>query len=233
MKTTQLIYGITAAIFIASALRGTSVREVTVFSSVTVDGRKLPLPSVDQPVNCILVSEGYQEIGDGESAGASSPAAQVLNPLIVALTKYSFQCVRQGGTPPPLMILCHWGHATPRPIDAGPEFDHERAQMLALVGGEALGRGLPFECEAIRAAANEERFFMVVSAYDFAAYTEKRVRRLLWRTLMSVPSYQLSPVQAWPLLTATGAALFGHETSMPRRIDVNVSGILNPEGPAR
>jgi hypothetical protein len=229
MKTIRLLFGLAASALIASGLHGASTHEVTVFSSITVEGKKLSLPTADAPLMCILANGGNRNIGGFDPAVTATPVQTILSLVSRALTRNSFRCGRPDEGAPSLMIVCHWGHATPPAMDAGPEFNGDRAEMLALVGGAALGRALDQERAAIVTAANDERFFVIVSAYDYAAYSNSGAKRLLWRSQMSVPSYGLSTTQAWPLLTAAGAALFGRETPLPRRIAVEVGGVLNPE----
>jgi hypothetical protein len=87
---------------------------------------------------------------------------------------------------------------------------------------------LEAERSAIFEAAGDERYFILVSAYDYAVYAKEGAKRLLWRTQMSVPSHGLVPEQAWPMLVAAGAPLFGRDTPLPRRIEIKVAGQLRP-----
>jgi hypothetical protein len=231
MKITPALLVFTTAILFADGLLASSAHEVTVFSRVTAAGRKHPVPSLMQPATCRLVGGGYQELGDGRPDPLRVAPAAVLNPLFSALTKRFYQATRDAEAKPSLLIVCHWGVATPPQYGAGPEFNHARAEMLGLVGGEAIGHSLQTEREAILTAANDERYFVIVSAYDFEAYAADHTQTLMWRTQMSVPTYGTTPEQAWPLLVVAGTALFGLETPQPRRISIPGSGVLNTDEP--
>jgi hypothetical protein len=211
-----------------TGLRGAPTHEVTVFSSLTAAGRKFGAGARPE-IQCALASGGYRPIGGYDSDCAATAPTRILNLVALALTKNSFDPRRQE-SPPALLIVCHWGHVLPSEVDGGAEFEFERAQRLALVGGAVLSSTLTrLERETILTAANDQRYFVIVSAYDWAAYSERDTKQLLWRSQMSVPSYGLSANQAWPMLTAAGAALFGRETPFPRRIALHVAGILARE----
>jgi hypothetical protein len=92
-------------------------------------------------------------------------------------------------------------------------------QMLGLVGAAALERHFTTDAQVkeIAPAAGEDRDFVVLSAYDWAAITRKE-RRLIWRAMMSLPSAGTSLEESVPALVKAGAPFFGRETGLPQHV---------------
>lgn len=65
-------------------------------------------------------------------------------------------------------------------------------------------------------------FFVVASAYDYAALVKKE-RRLLWRTKMTVNALGVNMLETVPPLIASAGAYFGRETETPVVINKRVS----------
>lgn len=206
--------------------------EVTVYSYVTDDGKRVVAPTPERPVCGLLVHGGYQEIGAPGARSQNVAAEQTRVDQLVrgALDAGGFQCPTKQALSTGLLVVCHWGCTHPYPPDSDPnEWYLEKLQMLALVGGRALNlTNSESERATILRAAGDDRYFVIVSAYDLAVYAEQKTKRLLWRTQMSVPSDGLSQEQALPLLVTAGVALFGCETTLPRRVEMNVAGQLSP-----
>ena len=98
--------------------------------------------------------------------------------------------------------------------------------LLDLVGGRVLadGKNRALRSALIDAAA-EERYFLIVSAFEPATY-DRKTKTLLWRTQCSVPIPGISQVQAFPILAGAGAAYFGRETLLPEFIALDVAKTL-------
>ena len=62
--------------------------------------------------------------------------------------------------------------------------------------------------------AADDCYYVVASAYDYAAFTRQQ-RMLLWRTRMTVNSKGISQVQSLPTLIATAAPYFGRDMPEP------------------
>jgi hypothetical protein len=224
-------FAFTGFICVVQPSSAAQAHEVTVYSFVTADGRKTPAATSEQPAGARLVAGGLQQIGGPPTHHLITPSdlARVAQPLGGALGAHGFQLTTET-TSTEHLIVFHCGFAYPTPVDpAGNLWHHEKLEMLTLVGGRALSRAvLEAERAAIFQAAGDERYFVVVSAYDYAVYAKQGTKRLLWRTQMSVPSHGLMPEQAWPMLVTAGAPLFGRDTPLPRRIEIKVTGQLRP-----
>ncbi|PTX96620.1 hypothetical protein [Opitutus sp. ER46] len=92
------------------------------------------------------------------------------------------------------------------------------------------GRILPSEEEkTMRHELGEERYFLVVMAYDYRVLQKEKRRALVWTTHMNVRAAGNNFALVLPELTRAGAALFGRDTPDPvhiqptlRRGDVQV-----------
>ncbi|MEO7412770.1 MAG: hypothetical protein ABIZ81_05385 [Opitutaceae bacterium] len=98
--------------------------------------------------------------------------------------------------------------------------------------GGSVGDMLPDPFEQLRNRSVEydrmidelfsSSFFVVASAYDYAALV-KGQRRVLWRTKLTVNSLGVNMLETVPALIATGGAYFGRETETPVVINKRVS----------
>ena len=89
--------------------------------------------------------------------------------------------------------------------------------MVSIVAGSAIQRQAHFteaDWQKLNEAFAEDRYYIIVSAYDFAA-SLKGEHVLLWRTRMSTPRQGVWMRDIVPALVAGGSALFGRETDVP------------------
>jgi hypothetical protein len=212
--------------------------DVIVYSRVTADGKKLVAPSAEHPVYYLLVSGGFGEAGQ-TVRGESSPPPAVVEKMVreslgtqgyVAATKQS-PCID-------IFIVFNWGYLNPiivstfeegrvdprNPSAQPPLIEHQEVlneeQMLGLLGAAALDDkqfATNSQVQQIAQAAGEERYFVVLSAYDFPAITHK-VRKLVWRAMMSLPASGTDLTESLPALVKAGAPYFGRESGLPRHV---------------
>ena len=99
--------------------------------------------------------------------------------------------------------------------------------MLGLVAGNTL-RNLDRDSELdIVEKAEQDRYFVMLSAYDFAAYRKSRQLVLLWQAKMSAPSDSLARFSdVLNALVWAGGPYFGRETAQPKTFILPVT----PEG---
>jgi hypothetical protein len=213
-----------------------TAHEVTVYAYTTPAGKRMPSPGLERPARCLLVAGGRRELGHSRRGLVPAPHEGV-DPLVrAALQVNHYPGVRKGEAPE-LVVAYHWGVANPELAGDRSGMDDiliNEQQMLALVGGAAL-TGVELETERARiiAAAMEERYFLVVSAYDFATTAKSKKRLLLWRAQMSLPAAGHGEERALSFLAAAGGSLFGRDTTFPRRIEIAVSGELRAAPAAR
>ncbi len=239
--------GARALLILAFALGGRAgVRaEPTTAVDVVVDftpaGRKLDRPALGKPVYYYPLLGGYQALG--ASAAGDDPAPpplEVAHLVAVELARQGYlatRAVSEGGhlvlaPPPTLVIAVHWGRLHPvidapaDPAVGGGRYFNEN-QMLALVGGDSIqDLLLGFGREQIMHEAEQNRYFVVVTAFDYHAARKSHQRVQLWQAKMSVPTNGVTLTEVLPAMVRAGGPLFGRETKRPQTLFVP----LAPEG---
>ena len=209
---------------------------------MTAEGRKVPHPSPEQPAYYYPVVAGYRQIGNMIAGETSPPILKVIHHLALALAKQGYVASHEASsdharskrvrsvlalTPPPSLILVfHWGSMNPVVVVGGdPAAPNpvvvNQSQMVALVGGQSLDNlDLAFEREAVMQGAERDRYFVTVAAYDFAAYSQRHRKVVLWMAKMSLPSDGVTMPQVMPSLIAAGEPFLGRETTRPQWVTV-------------
>lgn len=198
--------------------------DVNVVVDMTEAGRKITPPTKESPAFYYPVLAGYRESGSLVAGETSPPPTPVAKLLAKALAAQHYYVVGTKTPAPTLLLVFHWGYMNPQIDDIG---DNENPQqlfwnqreMLALVAGNTLGNVGPFgfQRDDILQASREDRYFVIVSAYDFeAAKTKKKV--LLWQTKMSTPSNRVSLAEVIPGMITAGGPRFGRETKLPESV---------------
>lgn len=194
---------------------------VNVNVSLTEAGKKLAPPTKAKPVYYYPLLAGWREEGPAEAGEKAPISAALVKPLARALAQQGFLVVGHGTPPPTLLLVFHWGALN---VDGEESEDEDgepqkqvfnQAKMLALVGGSTFGAlDLNFEREAVMQAAEEDRYFVLVSAFDYADAVKKK-KTLLWRARMSTPSRGVVMTEVVQALVDSGAPHFGRATVRP------------------
>lgn len=205
-----------------------SSRQIIVYSFFTDAGRGLAAPTQEKPARYALGSGGYHEWG-GIRAGEKPVTLAFVEPLVRAALRINAYTGLRTGESPELVLVFHWGCLRPEPrgLPTG-AFDVilNQHHLLDLVGaGTLVAHPDPVLRSALTEAAAEERYFLIVSAYDPPA-TGEDPTRLVWRTQCSLPLNGLSQEQAFPILAAAGAGHFGRETRVPDFVTLDVEQVL-------
>jgi hypothetical protein len=217
--------GTLALLAVGSACAALSPRAI-VIGDVTIEGTKRPLPTKEVPVYYLPVIAGYGERG-AVMDGTKPPAeAEVVEAVVKALAQEHYLLMKPGSTPD-LMLVIWWGRINPL-IDEMPQNEGEVAptrvfintrEMMALVGAFKADAFFKFDPDQLREAARDDRYFLLIGAFDFAAMARKE-KKLLWSARMSTESTGRSPDEIFPLLAASGAAVFGRDTA-PALLDTS------------
>jgi hypothetical protein len=211
----------------------TNQTRVDVVVDMTREGRKLQPPSPGNPAYYLPLVRGYREMGKTVAGTTPPPAVGVVHQIAVELAKQGYLVVSKDVSTPSLILLIQWGSLNPEigNFDPGNDprqkyFFNER-QMLALVGGNTLEHmDLDFERETVMQGAEEDRYFVALSAFDFKTYVSKHKKVLLWEAKMSLPSTGVTIDGALPALILAGGPLFGRETTRPKMLILPIT----PEG---
>jgi hypothetical protein len=238
-------FGACACVLGGSSLRAGNLfgppkdTEVNIVVDLTEDGRKVPLPTRAQPAFYFPVVGGYREMGALVAGEKRPPATPVARLLAKALAAQGYLVMGEKTPPPTLLLVFHWGYMNPQIDDATPAVPPDdpsqalpqqifwnQKEMLALVAGHTLtDRVMGFEREDVLQAAREDRYFVLVAAFDFEAAKERK-KKLLWLARMSTPSNRITLAEALPALIASGGPHFGRETDRPQI----VTALLAREG---
>ena len=218
---------------IAPALAQPSIR-VAIASDITEEGQNTPVPTADKPVFYYAVTPGYVNVGTA-LAGETSPSKSYVQRLFArALAGRGYHYQRTGKTPPPIALLLQWGYAVPD-INADMQFVNE-ADMETLVMGTSKLEENKFSSKvsSLYDAARLPRYYVTVTAIDFAAFAQKKTV-VLWVTRASTELEANHLAEVLPTLIASAAPLFGTQSDQPRLIDaplVPAAGVA-PAAPAK
>jgi hypothetical protein len=202
---------------------------VNVIVDMTDEGKKVAPPTREKPAFYYPVVAGYREEGAIVAGEKKPPDNPVSHLLAKALAAQNYYVVGTRTPAPTLLLVFHWGYMNPQidesldPDNPQKTFWNER-EMLALVAGNTLKNvsQFGFEREDILQAARDERYFVIVSAYDFKAATGKK-KVLLWRAKMSTPSTSVSLAEVIPAMITAGGPRFGRETRLPESVTAAIA----------
>jgi hypothetical protein len=203
--------------------------DVNVVVDKTEAGRAVQTPTKEKPAFYYPVLAGYREAVSLVAGETSPPPTPVAKLLAKALAAQHYYVVGTQTPPPTLLLVFHWGYMNPQidelgdPENPQQQFWNQR-EMLALVAGNTLNNVNPFGFQRndILQNARDDRYFVIVSAYDFAAAKEKK-KKLLWQAKMSTPSNRVSLAEVIPGLIAAGGPHFGRETKLPESVTAPIA----------
>jgi len=220
LRPVLLLAVLTAA---AAASAAEPVVDVNVIVDVTEAGRKLTRPTPAQPAYYAPLIGGFHEEGD-TVAGDKRPAQNfVLHEFAKALAAQGYLVAGAGTPVPTVLLVFHWGSMNPNIAESGDPDDPDQnflneKRMVALVAGQTLNNLNPFsERQEAMLAARTNRYYAMVTAYDFAAAKQHK-KIALWRAKMSLPSAGVELADVVPVLIDSGATWFGRETLRPVRV---------------
>lgn len=194
---------------------GTLPPQVIVVGDVGPAGKQLTPPDAGHPVYYFPVVVGYKEMG-AAIAGEKKPVKNdVSHTLAVELAKQHY-LVMNAQHPPEQLLVFWWGSMNPEIQDFGSNdpgdqvFFNER-EMLALVGAYKTQMMAPWALQDLKSAARDDRYFVIIMAFDFAAARQHQ-KKMLWMARMSTASVGTDLPSVIPALVATGGPTFGRDT---------------------
>ncbi len=203
---------------------------MTVFCEVTDYGRTWPVASPEHPVHYILHDGGRKEYGDNVT-GDVTPAQDYLAGILRhSLEASGFLPAADHAPPPALVLFANWGsHHRLDPETAMRFPDLARRHLIErgrLVGGPRYAHE-NFETKEyklfpplsnrgargsfLREQTEQSLYFVIVSAYDLAAFARNE-HRLVWRTTMTVNAVGINMAESLPPLVLTAGPYFGRQT---------------------
>ena len=239
MRTLLKLAGVFVVLGVGCA-RADRMSNINIFSFLTPAGQKIAPPTADQPAICLLVNGGYHE--EGEMVAGENPPdpAKVQDLVYKALAAAHYLAYPPDKLPKSrdlklsYIIVYYWGYMNPKTedadagddndADASPTVDFNGAAMISLVAGDSLDRMVPNTqiWDETLAAAEQDRYFVFISAYSPAAYFKNRERKLLWRAQMSLPSTGVTFDQSIDALVASSVNYLGRSTDLPQQVNMDL-----------
>ena len=194
--------------------------QVIVVGDVTKLGKETRVPDAEHPIYYVPLTPD-QPKKDTKPADRKPPAEgkqptreEVLNRLGAALAKRHYLPAGPGH-PPEIVLSFWWGTADPQlenygTDDALQEDSFNERAMIALVGSDKKQELMNWHSKDLRSAARQERHYVVVMAFDYAAAVQKQ-KKILWITRTSLASADTDLAGAIEPLVATAAPAFGRE----------------------
>jgi len=189
----------------------------------TVAGEKPPPPEkVDQFVRRALAAANYH--------GANVSFMHVLNGALNQTFPAGYDPAKSDSKEIDYIIVYHWGYMNPEKTAFGDNGDGSNAtsndivfnqpMMLALVAGGSIAHLTPDDMRwgDVMQAANENRYFLVITAYSPAGYFKHHEKRLLWRAQMSLDSDGTDQTESMPALASASVNYLGRQTNLPEKI---------------
>lgn len=203
--------------------------DVLVCSYFTAAGSGSAAPTVERPSFCSIVADPARSWHG--PPGDEPPPPEAVRRLVrrgLGVNSYHTEDPENRAH---VIVVYHWGWISPLLSDpkTGNEAFFNRSEMIGIVAGRAFDRLTSTDRTEVMAAIREERFFVIVSAYDAGDWAKHQRRTLLWRTHLSVPSERLTSRNAAPILLAAGGSLFGRDTLGLRTITIDVAGALRTD----
>jgi len=231
--------------------------DMVVVAETSPESAKLVRPTPDQPASYVAFDDGYREAGDPVANEKPPTAAAVARALRQTLAAEGYRPAT-AQTPPTLLLIYHWGslNRDSLAIRNGMEIDPNLKARVALVAGRAYERQidddivqrqisrdlhtnfppplfLSDQARELRQLAQDDRYFVIVTAYDYAALGRHEARRL-WRTKMSASNAGVAMAAALPALIQGGGPYFGrgNEDSQFVRTALGLGGKVETGSPA-
>lgn len=213
--------------------------EMTVNTEVTPNGRLLRTPTPANPMYYVTFPVGYKPLGDVVGGEKPPPQEQLERALRKSLAVNGYLPATAPDHPANLVIFYYWGSHNRLDRETESMFPQlaarHRMERAILVGGkqqlEKMTRTMEWgesitdrtaEYEYLRDQATDDLYYVVASAYDYAALAKKE-RKLIWRTTMTVAARGVAMDETMVPLIATAGPYFGREMEDPaiemRRID--------------
>ncbi len=204
-------------------------------------------PKPGQPIYYIL-NLAQLSLGEGIAGVKMPAPALVEQALVAELAKQGFVRTKVGGPMPGILLAAYWGASnfevppeddlenyvgmvnadgkTPDQVQleaartrfklSGRYEDKPAAETM--LGVRQPGVATSPNEEKIISAANEDRLFLFLAAFDAQTFREKKERRLLWRTTMSV-DWRNDLAANLPTMLASGGPRFGTNSVEPVFLD--------------
>jgi hypothetical protein len=204
-------FRLTSALVLLSPLLGHAASDVTVVVDMTPAGRSAVHPTPEHPAYYLPVMRGYHELGDVVAGERYVSPHDIVRVLAPELFRQGYRVIEESHQTPDLIIDISWGYITPT---AGNDTYNQNQRYALTLGKSIFNVIMPesFGNREFMEAAREPRYFLVVTAYDYATWSKKQKHLILWKAKMSVPTRGVFFNDVLFSLVQAGGPMFGHET---------------------
>ena len=185
---------------------------VTVVVDLSPAGRKAQPASAEHPQYYLPVMRGYREYGPHRDGDQVPNPHDVVRAIAPQLARAGYFVVDGAHPRPDVVIDLAWGKIAK--TDFPDERNQDQRYALSL-GRTAMDVLMPeaFGHDEFMEATRDERYFLVVTAYDYAAYENTHKNVILWKAKMSVPTSGAFLADVILPLARAGGPQFGKETT--------------------
>jgi len=188
-------------------------RDITVVSDLSLQGRKFPITDKNHPQYYQPLIGGFHFYGDPIPGLKPIPTIAVVKAVARELAKENYLVMSIEHPKADILLDITWGVITP---DSDTDSVKNQIERFNLVLGHTITSVMPpesFNRSQYLDAAFDERYFIVLTAYDADKYTKTKKRVALWQTKMSIPLSGIEFTDIIDRLVASGAPYFGKETA--------------------
>jgi hypothetical protein len=218
-----------------------SVWEINVNTAMSEAGRKLPHPASDQPVYYYPYCVGYQDIGSvAAKTKKLSADVPIERFLAEALASQGYLVTHVTGSklnpPPSLLLIFRWGYINssiysddlggvhsnskqlPQPDQYNQRAYRKELRLLGIKDSD-MAQDTTSKIDLI-SSADDDRYYVLIAACDFATFYNQHKMALLWVSQMSIPRQDLEIDQVVAPLIKTGTPFLGRETTKSEVVDI-------------
>ncbi|HEX3729463.1 MAG TPA: hypothetical protein VHV47_06640 [Opitutaceae bacterium] len=211
-----------AALLLAPGL-ARAAKDVTVVTDMTAEGRRALPPTPAHPVYYVPTVRGYQVIGPAISGEQAPSPHDVVRAAALELARQGYLVVDDAHPRPDLLLDFAWGY-----LNRIGDSDFNQGQAFSLVLGQTISSVFLPESvghQAFMDAAKDTRYFVILTAYDYDAYADRRAHIQLWQSKMSTPINGVFFDDVLVSLLRAGGPSIGRETLIRPKL-----APLYPEG---
>jgi hypothetical protein len=197
-----------------------TVWEINVNTAMSEAGGKIEHPTVDHPAYYFPYVVGYRDIGMTLPGNKPPPEDSVDHLIAGALASQGYLATHVDGTklnpPPSLLLVFRWGNIKPTN-----EWTHrEELRLVGAMDSDLIRMQDNLTQIDLFNSADDDRYYVIIAACDFATFYNQHKILLLWVSQMSIPKQELDIDEAVAPMIKTATPFLGRETPKPQVVDI-------------
>jgi len=230
----SIVVGVTCAI---AKSKPKAKPDVLVVADVLADDSSSVTPTPAKPIYYVILGGMERDLGASIAGLPSVDLAMIRTQLVSALAGRSFIETKLGGPVPRLALVVSWGYANLDTIDVDETntddsgesttstttYTMNAREKARLIGWDKAERHLMSSSEAdeLNSAYRDDRLYIVIAALDAAAL-QKKQKKLLWRTRISIDALREDLPSNLGMMIADAAPYFARDIDRPVTINDDV-----------